>query len=159
MKVSRTITLDQEVVEWLKTRANQSAYINGLLLAQIQKEHEPDIKDLEAVYLEHKEAYEVELKKIELKKAKLLAEQRAAQEKKEADEREARELEAKVIVDQVEQTKDIADELLKLNPVEMLDTKNIDALLAFVERFRAKGNRVGVTTLQKYIKIKLGIEY
>lgn len=158
-KIQKLFTLDLEVVNWLSNKDNQSGYLNELLLIEMKKSltKEDILKQKQEEFLKSKEEYDKEMKKLQESREKAIEAERLKQEKILADEREAREIERKKIVELVENNNDLAEDMLSDSPLQLI--YDMDKLLDYVNQFRIAGNsNVGIATLQKYIKIKLGVE-
>ncbi len=151
MKVTKTFTLDLEIIEKLKQEDNASELVNNLLTNYF------NISDNKELSLEEK------LKEVEELENAVIQEQEIKRKKLEEDiqqlkqkEKEMKELQLKKIqenVELIETEKELANKFL--NYISNDESKlTSEEVLDWVTKFRDKGLKIGLIQLKQYYRFK-----
>ena len=153
MKVQKQVTVDIEVVEWAKKQGlNLSGWLNELAVSDMAIKLNGSVSNEDRAYILK---MDINKKTAELDEiSKRITDKEKAM--KEAEEREKQKAinEANKIIDLVESAPEVADEFRDLVSNDPSVLNNVDIIVKFVDLFRAKGVRLGMTTLKEYAVIK-----
>ena len=156
MKVSRSVSIDTETLEWLDKKGyNFSSLVNRLIGDFMQEKHNETEKlkhDIEVATKKLQEREAEEKLKREEEELNSIENKRILEEAKRLEQ----EKQDKEIVYLIEQNKPLADSLVeeqRKNPAFINDAQS---LISSVNMFQATGVRVGLVQLKRYIVLKCG---
>jgi hypothetical protein len=154
MKVSRSVSIDTETLEWFDKKGyNFSSLVNRLIdgfMQEKQNETEKLKHDIEVATRKLQEREAKAKQKLEEEELNSIENKRILEEAKRLDQ----EKQDKEIILLVEQNQPLADSLVeeqRKNPAFINDAQS---LISSVNMFQATGVRVGLVQLKRYITLK-----